>query len=114
MCISNVWLIPVLAVALAAALTVASEQAARGDSTVMTDTQKTHITHMVSLENARNEGATATEKEEPVLPLDQKEPSSGSDIPEADTGVRGGAPRQEFVPSEKIPADQAVDFPADI
>jgi hypothetical protein len=27
---------------------------------------------------------------------------------------REGTPPKEFVPSEKIPADQAVDFPADI
>jgi len=44
-----------------------------------------------------------------------KEAVSSPEKGKSDPAVREKAPiKRDFVPSEKIPADQAVDFPADI
>jgi hypothetical protein len=50
---------------------------------------------------------------------DKKEPASGSGSENAENSSKksdnaAAKPFKPFVPSEKIPADQAVDFPADI
>jgi len=58
------------------------------------------------------ETPTKEKKEEPRTREEKKIPLS----PEREKAAAGekGAPLKKFVPSEKIPANQAVDFPADI
>lgn len=63
------------------------------------------------MELAQKNNTIEPEKKEPV-PLPQKaEPEQVE--PKTSTGLKE-KPSKDFVPSEKIPADQAVDFPTDI
>ena len=61
----------------------------------------------------QSEGFMAEEKQEQARPEEEKEPLSETPEPKAEPSKKG-RPLKKFVPSEKIPADQAVDFPADI
>ena len=58
---------------------------------------------------------TITEEEKREAGPVPKEAVSPPEKGKSEPAVREKAPRKkDFVPSEKIPADQAVDFPADI
>ena len=62
---------------------------------------------------AENEGIVVRDKKEQARPLEQNKLTPATDKPK--DGSRGKpTPRKKFVPSQKIRADQAVDFPADI
>ncbi len=65
------------------------------------------------IETAQNDKPVDNEKKDPIHPPEQKQPTSETTKPKTSTELRNG-PSKDFVPSEKIPADQAVDFPADI
>jgi hypothetical protein len=53
------------------------------------------------------------EKKEQARPFEQKKLTPATDKPKAVSRAKTTPPKK-FVPSEKIRADQAVDFPADI
>lgn len=66
-------------------------------------------------EKISTDPGTSSPKEEdaPVRYENQKTPPS--EFPQSGGSAgKKAAPLREFVPSEKIPGDQAVDFPADI
>ena len=66
---------------------------------------------------AENEGGTPADNEETKIDANSKgsEPESGSKTGSNDRSTKSkAAPLKTFIPSEKIPAEQAVDFPADI
>ena len=63
-------------------------------------------------EMAQNDETKETEKNEPVLDSEQKRRITEPAKPKNSRQEKG--PPKDFVPSEKIPADQAVDFPTDI
>lgn len=65
------------------------------------------------IEMAQNDQPLDTEKKDLVHPPEQKKPTSEPAKPKTSTSLKEGSPK-DFVPSEKIPADQAVDFPTDI
>ena len=67
----------------------------------------------VSFKIAKNEGIVAKEKNDQTRSLEQKKLTPATDKPKNVSRVKT-APPKKFVPSEKIRADQAVDFPADI
>jgi len=67
----------------------------------------------VPFKMAENEGIVAKEKKEPARPLEQNKLTPTTDKPEAVSRAKT-TPHKKFVPSQKIRADQAVDFPADI
>jgi hypothetical protein len=67
----------------------------------------------LSLKVPQSEGFAAEEKQEQSRPGEEKKPLPDAPKPKAEP-ERKGTPPKKFVPSEKIPADQAVDFPADI
>ena len=66
-----------------------------------------------SLKVPQSEGFVAEEKREQARPEEEKEPLPETRKPKAEPSKKG-SPLKKFVPSEKIPADQAVDFPSDI
>lgn len=70
-------------------------------------------TQQLPIEMAQNDQPMDTEKKDPVHPPEQKKPTSEPAKPKTTTSLKEGSPK-DFVPSEKIPADQAVDFPTDI
>ncbi len=65
------------------------------------------------IEMAQTDKTKDAEKNEPVLTPEQKKRTSEPAKPKNTTRLKQGPPKG-FVPSEKIPADQAVDFPVDI
>ena len=68
---------------------------------------------LLSLKVPHSEGFVSEEKQEQPHPREEKK--SLPETPDTKTEPkRKGKPLKRFVPSEKIPADQAVDFPADI
>lgn len=70
-------------------------------------------TQQLSLKVPQREGFVAEEKQEQAHPGEEKK--SLPETPDSKAEPKGkGTPMKKFVPSEKIPADQAVDFPADI
>ncbi len=77
------------------------------------DVQVTHANQDPPIVMAKNEKPIDTEKKEDVNPSDQKRPASEPAKPKGTSRLKQ-APPKDFVPSEKIPVDQAVDFPADI
>jgi hypothetical protein len=58
------------------------------------------------------ESRRASEEEAPVPSAEEEKGRPGPEKPKRE-GAKA-APRKDFVPSERIAADQAVDFPADI
>lgn len=58
------------------------------------------------------ESRQASEEEAPAPSAEDEKGSPGPKQPKRE-GAKA-APRKDFVPSERIAADQAVDFPADI
>jgi hypothetical protein len=67
----------------------------------------------VSFKIAENEGIVSKEKKEQARPFEQKKLTPATDKPKTVSRAKTTPPKK-FVPSEKIRADQAVDFPADI
>ena len=65
----------------------------------------------LSLKVPQGQGFVA--EEEQTRPEEEKKPLPETPKPKTEPGKKGW-PLKKFVPSEKIPADQAVDFPADI
>ena len=65
----------------------------------------------LSLKVPQSQGFVA--EEEKTRPEEEKKPLPETPKPEPEP-ERKRWPLKKFVPSEKIPADQAVDFPADI
>jgi hypothetical protein len=72
-----------------------------------------NTTQLRYLEMAQTDKTKDAEKNEPVLTPEQKKRTSEPAKPKNTTRLKEGPPK-DFVPSEKIPADQAVDFPTDI
>ena len=67
----------------------------------------------LSFKIAENEGIVVKEKKEQARPLEQEKLTPATDKPKAVSRAKTTPPKK-FVPSEKIRADQVVDFPADI
>jgi hypothetical protein len=65
------------------------------------------------IEVAQTDKANDEVKNEPILIPEQKKRTTEPAKPKNTTSQKKGPPK-DFVPSEKIPADQAVDFPTDI
>jgi len=79
------------------------------DDSLKSPTQATETNLQIPRMTSGNATATAREKKEEEKKKSNAEPEKPGD--------RNGAkdpPLKEFVPSEKIEADQAVDFPSDI
>ena len=70
--------------------------------------QATETLQQIPGMTSENATTTAREKED-----EKKKSNAEPEKPEAKNGAKG-TPLKEFVPSEKIKADQAVDFPSDI
>lgn len=64
------------------------------------------------VETAQRDEPTGDKREEALQPEKKESPSKAAS-PKPSTEPKKGPPR-DFVPTEKIPADQAVDFPTDI
>jgi hypothetical protein len=73
--------------------------------------QNVKMGQQLSLKVPQGQGFVA--EEEQARPEDEKKPLPETPKPKAEPGKKGW-PLKKFVPSEKIPADQAVDFPTDI
>jgi hypothetical protein len=69
--------------------------------------------YQVALKAPLIEETIPDEKKEPARPREQKKTKPTVEKPQDMKKGKAG-PLKKFVPSEKIPADQAVDFPADI
>jgi hypothetical protein len=67
----------------------------------------------LSLKVPQGQGFVAEEEKEGVPTRGEEKPQPKTPKPQAEPEKKGW-PLKKFVPSEKIPADQAVDFPADI
>ena len=65
------------------------------------------------IEMAQTDKTKDAEKNEPILVPEQEKRTPEPAKPKNTTRPKEGPPKV-FVPSEKIPADQAVDFPTDI
>ena len=83
------------------------------DVSVNSALQNGMAAQQVSFIIAENEGIVANEKKEQARPLEEKKLTPATDKPKAVSRVKTTPPKK-FVPSEKIRADQVVDFPADI
>jgi hypothetical protein len=75
--------------------------------------QNVRTGQQLSLKVPQGQGFVAEEKQEEVRPEEEKKPLPETPKPKAEP-KRKGWPLKRFAPSEKIPADQAVDFPVDI
>jgi hypothetical protein len=76
-------------------------------------TRSLKAAQQLSLKVPQSEGFVAEEKQEQPHPGEEKKSLPETPDSKAEP-KRKGAPTKKFVPSEKIPTDQAVDFPADI
>ena len=83
------------------------------DVSVNSAVQNGMAAQQVSFKIAENEGIVAKEEKEQARPLEQKKLTPATDKPKAVSRGKTTPPKK-FVPSQKIRADQAVDFPADI
>ena len=106
-------LIILLSLMINASLCFGSEYTRIQNITRATATQNTNTPQVVSPEIGKNGETIATEEEEPISLPKREKPTSERDKPGTTPGPKR-APLRGFVPSERIPADQAVDFPADI
>jgi len=75
--------------------------------------QRGHTSQQRYVEVAQTDKTKEVEKKEPILVPDQEKRTTEPAKPKTTTRPKEGSPKV-FVPSEKIPADQAVDFPTDI
>jgi hypothetical protein len=62
---------------------------------------------------AKNDGARLPETAEPDPEMERKEPNANHTRTQPEPGKKS-PPLKDFVPSEEIEADKAVDFPTDI
>ena len=83
------------------------------DVSVNSALQNGMAAQQVSFKIAENEGIVARDKKEQARPLEQKKLTPATDKPKAVSRAKT-TPLKKFVPSQKIRADQVVDFPADI
>ena len=83
------------------------------DVSVNSALQNGMAAQQVSFKIAENEGIVAREKKDQARPLEQEKLTPATDKPKAVSREKT-TPLKKFVPSQKIRADQAVDFPADI
>ncbi len=83
------------------------------DVSVNSALQNGMAAQQVSFKIAENEGNVANEKKDQTRPLEQKKLTPATDKPKTVSRDKTTPPKK-FVPSQKIRADQAVDFPADI
>ena len=74
--------------------------------------QTERLTQKTPGELAPTDKPVETKKEQPAQPEQKKAPTEPIE-PNPSDRLKEKPPR-DFVPSEKIPADQAVDFPTDI
>ena len=72
-----------------------------------------NTTQQRNIEMAQTDKNKDAEKKEPILVPEQKKRTTEPAKPKTTTRPKEGPPKV-FVPTEKIPADQAVDFPTDI
>ena len=79
------------------------------DDSLKKPPQATEILQQIPGMTSGKDTATALEKKENEKKKSNAEPEKSDER----NGTKG-TPLKEFVPSEKIKADQAVDFPADI
>jgi hypothetical protein len=75
--------------------------------------QSVRTGQLLSLKVPQKEGFMAEEKQEEAPPEGEKKPLPETPKPKTEPR-KERRPLKDFVPSETIPADQAVDFPADI
>jgi hypothetical protein len=113
MCYRRKQLIFVLGLSIGAGLWMGVLSIAFCDVPVNSALQNGMAAQQVSFKIAENEGIVANEKKEQARPLDQKKLTPTMDKPKDGSRAKTTPPKK-FVPSEKIRADQAVDFPADI
>jgi hypothetical protein len=78
---------------------------------VRESTQNVKTGQRLSLKVPQGQGFV--EEGEQPRPEEEKKPLPETPKPKTEPAKKG-RPVKKFVPSEKIPADQAVDFPADI
>lgn len=82
-----------------------------------TESLSSTIVKQKSMVLAENEGSTSADIDETKIDSNSKgsEPESGPKTDSNDRSTKSkAAPLKTFIPTEKIPAEQAVDFPADI
>ena len=75
--------------------------------------QYLNTTQHLYIELAQTDKIKDEEKKEPVLTTEEEKSETKPAKPEKATRQQS-EPLKDFVPTEKIPADQAVDFPTDI
>jgi hypothetical protein len=83
------------------------------DVSVNSAVQNGMAAQQVSFIIAENDGIVAKEKKDQARPLEQEKLTPATDKPKAVSREKTTPPKK-FVPSQKIRADQVVDFPADI
>ena len=83
------------------------------DVSVNSAVQNGMAAQQVSFIIAENDGIVAKEKKDQARVLEQEKLTPATDKPKAVSREKTTPPKK-FVPSQKIRADQAVDFPADI
>ena len=113
MCYGRKQLIFMLGLSIGVGLWMGGLSIAFCDVSVNSAVQNRMAAQQVSFKIAENEGIIAKEKKEQARPLEQKKLTPATDKPKAVSRAKTTPPKK-FVPSEKIRADQAVDFPADI
>jgi hypothetical protein len=103
----------ILGLALVVILYGGVQETAFSHTSVRETTQNVKSDQRLSLKVPQGEGLVFEEEKEQPHP--GKEKKSLPETPDSKAEPRRkGRPPKKFVPSEKIPADQAVDFPADI
>ena len=102
-----------LGLILGASLYAGVPEAVFSHTSVRESVQNVKTGQQLSLKVPQSEGFIAEEKQEEARPEEEKKSLPETPMPKADPG-KERRPLKEFVPSETIPADQAVDFPADI
>ncbi len=113
MCYRRKQLTFMLGLSIGAGLCMGALSIAFCDVSVNSALQNGMAAQQVSFKIAENEGIVAKEKKEQARPLEQKKLTPATDKPKAVSRAKT-TPRKKFVPSQKIRADQVVDFPADI
>jgi hypothetical protein len=88
-------------------------EAVSSHTSVRESMQSVKTGQLLSLKVPQSRGFIAEEKQEEARPEEEKKSLPETPKPKAEPG-KERRPLKEFVPSETIPADQAVDFPADI
>lgn len=102
-----------LGLSIGTGLCIGSLSVAFCDVSVNSALQNGTAAQQISFKIAENEGTVAKEKEEQTRALEQKKLITTTDKPKA-VSSKKTTPHKKFVPSQKIRADQVVDFPADI